>query len=337
MQQLIGLAALAFGASWIMDERRKKMPAVQGCFERFHDRIRLSEDDDNAKLREKREIILDTLQRHLSSDVPKFEHFHQGSYAMHTGTVPPDGDYDIDVGLVFDCVRSKYGDPVALKAVVRNALARNVRMVSIRRACVTAYYSLGSQSDYHVDLAIYVKRADGLLDIAKGKEYSRVGHRFWEKSDPKGLTKALSNRFRDGELQQYRRCIRYLKRWRDVQFSSGAPISIALTVAAYRWFKPCHQVVGGAPNDLLALRRWTRTMLDQFTSITTAEGNHRRLCVVLPVEPRVDVLEKMTNIQMARFETALASLHQSLNDAYERTAAEECTYLLAKQFGIDFS
>lgn len=170
MQQFIGLAALAFGASWLLDDRWKKMPAVQACFERFHERIRLGEEDDNAKLREKREIILGTLQRHLSSDVPKFEHFHQGSYAMHTGTVPPKGDYDIDVGLVFDCTRSAYSDPVALKAAVRDALARNSRRVSIRRACVTAHYSLGGQPDYHVDLAVYVKRPDGLLDIAKGKD-----------------------------------------------------------------------------------------------------------------------------------------------------------------------
>lgn len=113
-------------------------------------------------------------------------------------------------------------------------------------------------------------------------------------------------------------------------------MSIALTVAAYRWFKPHHQFVGGAPQDLLALRRWTGTMLDQFASVTTAEGNHKRLRVVLPVEPKVNVLEKMTKVQMARFESALTSLHQSLNQAYDQVTKEDCVHLLAEHFGIDF-
>lgn len=336
MQQLIGLTALAFGASWLTDGRREKMPAIQASFERFHDRIRLGEEDAKANLREKRHIILDALRSHLAPEVPNFEYFHQGSYAMHTGTVPPDGDYDIDVGLAFDCAASKYRDPVALKVAVRDALARNGRTVSIRRACVTAYYSLGGQPNYHVDLAVYMKRPDGLLDIAKGKEHSRPEHRFWERSDPKGLTKALGNRFQDAELRQYRRCIRYLKRWRDLQFSSGAPVSIALTVAAYRWFKPYHHFFGGAPQDLLALRHWTGTMLDQFASVTTAEGTHKRLRVVLPVEPRVDVLEKMTKIQMARFQVSLVSLHEALNQAYDQAKTEDCLHILAEQFGTDF-
>lgn len=336
MQQLIGLAALAFGASWLMDDRRKKMPAIQACFERFHDRIRLGGEDAKANLREKRHIILDALRSHLTSDVPSFEYFHQGSYAMHTGTAPPDGDYDIDVGLIFDCASSRYSDPVALKAAVRDALARNGRKVSIRRACVTAHYSLGGRPDYHVDLAVYVKRPDGLLDIAKGKEHSRDEHRIWEKSDPKGLTKALCKRFQDEELRQYRRCIRYLKRWRDLQFSSGAPVSIALTVAAYRWFKPSHHFFSGAPQDLFALRHWTGMMLDQFASATTTEGSHNRLRVVLPVEPKVDVLEKMTKSQMTRFQISLASLHEALNRAYDQPRAEDCLYVLAEQFGTDF-
>ena len=238
MQKLIQLAALAAGALWLLAARDKKMPAVQACFERFHDRIRLGEEDEKANLREKRQVILDALRSYLDPDIPKFEFFHQGSYAMHTGTVPPAGDYDIDVGLIFDCTRSNYNDPVALKVAVRDALKRNGRKVNIRRSCVTAHYSLGGEPEYHVDLAVYVKRADGLLDIAKGKEYSKAEHRLWEKSDPRGLTTVLCNRFKGEELRQYRRCIRYMKRWRDVQFSTGAPLSIALTVPSSSEARP---------------------------------------------------------------------------------------------------
>lgn len=337
MQKLVQLVALAVGAWWLLDDRDKKMPAVQAHFERFHDQIRLGEDDEKAKLRKKREVILDTLKKHLDVDVPKFETFHQGSYAMHTGTVPPNGDYDIDVGLIFDSTRTNYSDPITLKVAVRDALERNGRKVDIRRSCVTVHYSIDREPEYHVDLAIYVKRSDGFLDIAKGKEHSKAEHRFWEKSDPQGLTKALCNRFKDAELRQYRRCIRYMKRWRDVQFKAGAPLSIALTVAAYRWFKPHHQTFDEAPRDLLALRYWTKAMLNQFTTIRTAEGPHQRLRVLLPVEPKVDLLERMTKAQMLRFHSALTSLHNSLNDAYSRSTQEECIRLLAEQFGAELA
>lgn len=336
MQELIKLAVVGIGALLLLGRSDKKVPAVQACFERFHDRIRLGEEDENAKLREKRQVILGALQSYLSPTVPAYESFHQGSYAMHTGTVPPDGDFDIDVGLIFDCKRTQYSDPVALKVAVRDALKRNGRKVTIRRCCVTAHYSSGGEPDYHVDLAIYVKRSDGFLDIAKGKEFSKTEHRFWEKSDPRGLTKALCNRFRDDEVRQYRRCIRYMKRWRDNQFTSGAPLSIALTVAAYHWFKP-HHTFGGTPVDLLAIRNWTKAMLDQFKEVSTAEGRHQRLQVFLPVEPKSDLLGKMTRAQMVRFHSSLKSLNKRLSDAYILPTNADCVRLLAEQFGTDFS
>lgn len=150
---------------------------------------------------------------------------------MHTGVVPLDGNYDIDVGLVFDCQKDKYTDPVELKKKVRDALNTNGRTVSIRRPCVTVNYMRGDQPEYHVDLAVYVKRADALLDLAKGKENSDASLRVWEPANPEELTLLICNRFDDAaERAQYRRCIRYLKRWRDVQFrNGGSPLSIALS------------------------------------------------------------------------------------------------------------
>ena len=99
---------------------------------------------------------------------------------MHTGTVPPGGDFDIDVGLIFDCKRTQYSDPVALKVAVRDALKRNGRKVTIRRSCVTAHYSSGGEPAYHVDLAIYVKRSDGFLDIARGRSFQKLNIGFGE-------------------------------------------------------------------------------------------------------------------------------------------------------------
>ena len=139
------------------------MPAVQKQFDDFHSNIKLDDDDEKAKLREKRDILIRTLRENLPNDVPAFEPFHQGSYSMHTGVVPLDGNYDIDVGIIFDCKRDKYADPVELKKKVRDALNSNGRTVVIRRPCVTVNYMRNGEPEYHVDLAIYVKRDDGLL------------------------------------------------------------------------------------------------------------------------------------------------------------------------------
>jgi predicted nucleotidyltransferase len=255
---------------------------------------------------------------------------------MHTGVVPPDKNYDIDVGLIFDCKKDKYPDPVVLKKKIRDALDTHGRTVNIRRPCVTVNYMRGDMVDYHVDLAVYVKRDDGLLDIAKGKENSEVSKRVWEVSDPKQLTKVVCTAFSDSaELAQYRRCIRYLKRWRHVQFSSGAPLSIALTLAAEKWFKP-YMETSGKPSDLLAMLDWVKSMLAQFQYTSTEEGFHARLNVVLPVSPYVDVMKWMTRAQMEYFQSRLEGLRDALQSAYDEDLPEDACKLLAKQFGDDF-
>ena len=106
------------------------MADIQRQFIQFDDAIRLRHFDENATLREKRDAVLDRLTgglvslRKQGSKVPRFEWFLQGSYEMGTGVYPAEGDYDIDVGLYFDCPRAAYKDPVALKELVRKALDR---------------------------------------------------------------------------------------------------------------------------------------------------------------------------------------------------------------------
>lgn len=137
MQSLLGLGLLAAVMAWVFDDRDKKMPAVQKQFEDFHNAIRLDEDDEKATLREKRETIIKALRANLGDDVPTFTNFNQGSYSMHTGVVPLDGNFDIDVGLIFDCNQDKYPDPIVLKKKLRDAVDTNFRTVVIRRPCVT--------------------------------------------------------------------------------------------------------------------------------------------------------------------------------------------------------
>lgn len=314
------------------------MAAVQTYFEKFHSNVRLDEDDENAKLREKRETLLKDLRNRLPDDVPGFESFNQGSYSMNTGTVPLDGNYDIDVGIIFDCKKDKYPDPVELKEKVRNALNYGNRTVNIRRPCVTVNYLRDGKPEYHVDLAIYVKRDDEMLDIMMGKEHSEDSKRFYQISEPKRLTGLINDRFSGDDAAQYRRCIRYLKRWRDVQFSNGgAPLSIALTVAAYRWFQPHKDIMSGKYVDLVAMRLLVKNMLNQFTSVVTENGTiASRLKIALPVQPNSDLMEKLTDTQMETFKVKLQTLYDALVDAFEEPLPEDACKTLRKQFGDEF-
>ncbi|WP_028449427.1 cyclic GMP-AMP synthase DncV-like nucleotidyltransferase [Chitinibacter tainanensis] len=314
------------------------MPAVQKQFEDFHRVICFDEDDEKATLREKRNTIIKALKAKLSDDVPSFTSFNQGSYSMHTGVVPLDGNFDIDVGLVFDCAPDKYPDPVALKKQVRDAVDSNFRTVVIRRPCVTVNYISDGEIAYHVDLAVYTKSSEGKLYLAKGKENSADEHRIWEVSDPQELTKLVCDKFEDSDKRaQYRRCIRYLKRWRQVQFKgAGAPLSIALTVAALHWFKP-NFGTSGKPVDILAMLDWVNTMLGQFSyEFSQNDGMHLRLKVALPVEPYSDLMAKRTATQMKNFMEKLELLRDALQTAYDEDLPEDACKHLKKQFGDGF-
>ena len=161
------------------------MPTLQSAFRDFHDNIKLSNIDENATLREKRDILLKKLKDHISSDAAPYSSFNQGSYAMHTGISPDNGDFDIDVGLKFEVEKDDYPDPTVLKKWVRDALKGHTRSVEIRKPCVTVKYHREDEDIYHVDFAIYAaKNADGKIYLARGKEFSDSENKFWEESDP---------------------------------------------------------------------------------------------------------------------------------------------------------
>ena len=144
---------------------------LQKEFTEFHDNIKL--DDENATLREKRDILLKKLKDNISKDAVSYTTFNQGSYAMGTGILPEDEDYDIDVGLKFSMDKDDYSDPIKPKKWVRDALYGHTKSVEIRRSCVTVTYQIDGESVFHVDFAVYAaNNADGKMYIAKGKEFS---------------------------------------------------------------------------------------------------------------------------------------------------------------------
>lgn len=328
------------------------MARVQKQFEAFHDTIKLKQFEENQTLREKRDIIRDKLEERLpdvfaqhGEACPTFYFRDQGSYEMRTGTQPLDGDYDIDQGLYFAVSTVDYPDPVVLKERVYEALVGHTKDVQIRRPCVTVFYQRDGESIYHVDLAIYssgLHNADGKSRLAKGRENSTDAFRVWEVSSPQTLADTIWARFDGNDRRQFRRIVRYLKRWRDENFLKGgnaAPLGIGLTIATYDHLQPTYtDVVTGKADDLAALRKLVQAMLGRFVSVWDSDEQQwvRRLSVTLPVEPWNDLFEQMTNRQMATFEDKLATLLAALDAAADEIGPEEACKQLQKVFGDDF-
>ena len=314
------------------------MPDIQKYFVQFDDAIRYERDDEIATLAQKRERVLRRLsegiarQRREGKQIPSYEPFNQGSYAMKTGIKPVNRDFDIDVGLRFDLWKDHH-DPVQVKQWVYDAVVGQTKKVELRRSCVTVFYQEQGEDLYHVDLAVYAS-AGGRDYLAKGKINSAPEQRSWEQSDPGGLIAAVTNRHTGQDAEQFRRSIRALKRWKDERFSKdghAAPKGIALTAAAYHWFQALKKVSYSWStteyDDLEALRRLVSVMLNGFQP---------RLRVPLPVSLHPDLCAMMTDGQMRDFQVRLQALQDALTAARAAGDAYTACRELRKQFGNDF-
>lgn len=327
------------------------MAKVQKQFLEFHDSIKLEYDDEGATLREKRDRVLDHLKSGLKKlfaekqqNCPGYSTFNQGSYAMNTGIKPLDGDYDIDVGVCFNIKHTDY-DPVEVKNWVYEALKNHTQRVEIRRSCVTVFYQHNDEPIYHVDLPIYAEDSSSLY-LAKGKQNSSAENRFWEEADPKELIKTINELFKNSsDREQFRRVVRYLKRWKDNKFEvigNAAPVGIALTMAAFYWFSPVYIVSDKFSarreyDDLEALINLVNKMLGNFRIVVHDSELAERLEIKLPVCPGNDLLSKMSNKQMGEFKAKLENLLDALKDAKEEIDPQEACKILRKQFGDDYS
>jgi len=327
--------------------------SLQKQFEAFHDAIKLGRYEENQILREKRDIIKEKLESRLpevfeeyGEECPAFSFRDQGSYEMGTGTKPLDGDYDIDQGLYLLISTADYPDPVVLKKRVHEALDGHTQEVRIRQSCVTVFYQQAGEPIYHVDIAIYSDgqmNADGTDRLAKGKKYSTDEYRFWEVSDPQGLSDTLLARFEEGtDRDQFRRIVRYLKRWKDENFSTdgnAAPRGIGLTILAYDHLQPSYaDDFDHDADDLEALRILVRAALSRFAYVwdNAEQKSVRRLAVTLPVEPWNNLFERMTNCQMEDFEHRLKDLLEALDAAAVEVDPVDACQHLQGVFGADF-
>lgn len=322
---------------------------LQTYFKDFNKKIKMDYDV-LSELAEKRDILLKKLS--ADEDLPSFKKLDQGSYAMLTGVEPLDKDYDIDVGLRFNVNKDDY-EPVELKEKVYEILKNHTEYgAEIRQPCVTVKYKKDGELAYHVDLVVYAYEdkddTDSQLYLARGKKYSSEENKYWEEADPKKLTDTIVDKYSDSEdREQYRRIIRYMKRWKNLKFSSdgnGEPPGIGMTLLAYEKFTPSKTYDFLEEkynyNDLDALVNFVQQIKNAFLtkeySTEKAEWLYK-IEVKLPVTPYSNVFSKMSDIQVTEFKKKIDKLVDDLNEVKtESDIVEQCTKL-NKIFGDDFN
>ncbi|MEN4659593.1 nucleotidyltransferase [Pantoea agglomerans] len=310
------------------------MASAQSQFEEFHTKILMGYED-NEPLCSRRDTLKKELRDKLSKDLPGFDFFLQGSYALHTGIVPLGGNPDIDIGIIFECSPSDndYKDPLKLKKIIKDALSTKNRTVRIKKPCVTVEYLRNEEVIYHIDLAIYSCEggdSEKQTYLARGRDSSPADEILWEKSSARELTEKILEKYEDkADRKQYRRVIRYLKRWKDVKIGHKNAPSVGLTVGAYDLFSNNFDFTSGKPNDLLALLSLVNLLLNNW-------GGDERLHIYSPVEPFSDLFSRMTDTQMTDFKTKLEKLSSVLTEARDEPDTYEACKLLSSQFGDDF-
>ena len=151
----------------------------------------LSEIEQN-ELRKKRKLNVKRLKEGLleyneenKKDYKISEDRIQGSMAMHTIVQNDEGDYDIDVGIVFESSNLNGLGSLASRNMVAGALKRKTKQFAeepeVKTSCVRLKYT---STGYHVDFAIFKREKDTVDD--KKYTYEHAGAE-WSTRDVKAL------------------------------------------------------------------------------------------------------------------------------------------------------
>ncbi|WRU97855.1 nucleotidyltransferase (plasmid) [Priestia filamentosa] len=331
------------------------MADIHKQFKDFHEAIKLKRFKENKELREKRDIIKDKVKAGIKKkfeekeqEVPTIEFIDQGSYAVDLGITPEDKDYDIDEGIIFDLYKEDYTDSVELKKMIKDILKNHTSTLpKVKNPCVTVTYSLDEEPQYHVDLPVYLKsKYDSHLYLAWGKEFASEDNKYWDKADPEGLNNHISTSFTGEDKQQFKRVVRYMKKWKDICFASSGsarPPSVGITVAAVDLFSPIQKYDSlsgkSKDDDLAALKAFVTQLRNKFMPVWDSDKQEYLYSISynLPVEPYKNIFSKMSNSQMNIFYEKLGKLESALLKAQEEEDPHEaCKILSPKYFGSKF-
>nr|VFK11218.1 MAG: hypothetical protein BECKLPF1236B_GA0070989_10216 [Candidatus Kentron sp. LPFa] len=314
---------------------------IQTQFLKFHDAIKLGRQDDSYKdAREKDDSITDEVkQAFKDAGYPVTEDFIQGSFATDTAIKRKGADFDIDRAIVIDADDAP-ADLIKPKVKIRDdvLVLRGFQEAKVKMPCVTANYK---GKNLHIDFPVYQK-IGSRYELAVGKEYSDEQHKKWESSDPRGLISWINDKSSygssgDEKRAQYKRIVRYLKRWRDEKFSGSVGkkvYSIGLTIMAKESFRPFLDD-DGKPDDLFAMRDTVTAMLDRGYFSPVSQDQYT-VHVYLPVAPYRDVFANSSKDTATQFKNKLEHLKKKLTEAADESDLVRQCQILNGQFGDDF-
>jgi hypothetical protein len=307
------------------------MADVQKQFEQFHATIRVDYEM-GANLREKRDIIVAKIERYLEQHGhPSCRVLLQGSYKMKTGVKPiAELEYDLDIGLRFDLDESAHS-AAEVRGWVLEAVRGHTQNVEDKGPCIRVNYEAG----FHLDLVVFA-----VSEEDNGTERYRLAHRTkgWRPADPPGLLEYVSDyhttRFAGTEdaatrMDQFRRCVRCLRRWNDVQMpfdNDGKPTGLGLVLLAIQQELKRAIYLDGRSDDRGALAEFTRR-------IATTIG---RVGATKPTPEFEDMFGRLTEQDMADFKGRMAKLADALVFAGATPDPVEACRRLQSVFGQDF-
>ncbi|SET28065.1 hypothetical protein SAMN04487962_106186 [Marinobacter segnicrescens] len=314
---------------------------LQKHFKAFHDTIKLGRKDVSyASAREKDDSIKEAIKRSFKENGhPVIDDFIQGSLAVHTGIKSRDTDFDIDRAIIIDSADAPES-PIEPKRRIKEVLEnRGFSNVRIKKPCVTADYKA---LDLHIDFPVY-KRSGAEYSLAVGKAGSSDGNKEWASADPKGLESWIKDdSFYTGSKRdkhdQFRRLVRYVKRWRDHQFSQDVArkiYSIGLTVMIKECFSPCFDD-NGKPCDATALSQTLSNILSRGYFAQQLEDGRYKVNVRLPVNPWRDIFSGSSVNTGTQLFNKLSRLKTKLDQALaEEDEVKQCR-ILNQMFGDEF-
>tara|TARA_R110001583_G_scaffold122072_1_gene273324 strand:+ start:6853 stop:7884 length:1032 start_codon:yes stop_codon:yes gene_type:complete len=314
--------------------------SLQTKFINFRDTIQLGREDAAYKdAKDKDESILIAIKKAFrEAGYPVIDSFYQGSMSTNTAITHPIKDFDIDRALIIDA-NDAPDNPMEVKKLVLQVLEnRGFKNATIKKPCVTADYA---SLNLHIDITVYRKNGDS-YELAVGKASSDENNREWSPSAPKKLINYINSKDEyygssEDKLKQFKRLVRYIKRWRDNKFSSvvGNKIySIGVSVMFKDKFAPSFSDDGKA-NDLQALRDTVHAVINGGYFETQSDDKYK-VRVTLPTLPYRDIFHSSSIDTGTQFRNKLVSMRTKLDEALEESSLIKQCEIMRGLFGDDF-
>lgn len=327
------------------EKRKERTMALQKYFRKFDDEIKLtrwSEEYKDARTKE-HSILNEIKQKFRENGYPVIEEFRQGSFATDTAIKKLEGDLDVDRAIVIKQENAP-DDPVKCKKTILDVLgARGFKNAILKTPCVTADYA---GLKLHIDYAVYSVDEFTRYAVALGKEHSKSENRIWQDSESKELINWLNGtnnstsfwELTTEEVNQFKRLVRYLKRWRDYSYPDGHKdyiYSIGLAIMLKESF--CSAInANGVEDDLESLIKTLDYILNRKSYFLSLGEEKYNIVVNIPFVPNIDIFRKHGKTVGTTFKKNLESLLKTLREVSETDSLIKQCELLNKVFGDDF-